>query len=293
MTTTNVTVLGLGSMGATLARLLAADGRTVTAWNRTPGKAEALAPIGVHAAASAAQAVAASPVVLVCVSDHRAARAFLDDGEVGDALRGKVLVQLSTIGPEDALHADAWMRSLGGRFLSAAIQAAPSQMGQANTPILVSGDTATWRDVEPTLRVLGGQLIWLGDAPDAAATMDLATLSYVYGAFAGFAHGALMAQAKGLDVAAYGRIVRAISPSFGDFFAHEGQVIQGGDFRVTESPLRISIEATARILRHSQAAGLDTEVPALLAGLLARAGAAGLADEEVAAVVKVMRPAAR
>jgi 3-hydroxyisobutyrate dehydrogenase-like beta-hydroxyacid dehydrogenase len=162
-------------------------------------------------------------------------------------------------------------------------------MGQADTPLMLSGQRTAFEALEPLLRDVAGNLIYLGQAIDAASTMDLATLSYVYGAFAGFVHGARLAEASGLDVARYGRIVNAISPSFGAFFEHEAGAIQRNDFRVSESPLRISIEATRRILDASRAAGLNSEVPALFADLLRRAGAAGLADEELAALIKVLR----
>lgn len=287
-----VTVLGLGSMGATIARLFARKGHDVTVWNRSAGKAEPLRALGAQVAATAAEAMAASPVTVMCVYDYRAADAILHAPEVQAALQGKLLVQLTTGGPADATGAAAFAQRHGARYLDGAIQAAPSQMGQADTPILVSGDQATWRDAEPLLRELGGGLVYLGDDVAAVATMDLATLSYVYGAFAGFAHGARMAESQGLSVARYGRIVNAIAPSFGAFFEHEGQVIESGDFRVTESPLRISVVATARILQASQAAGLDTRVPALSARLLEEAEQAGLGGEEIAAVIKVLRRSA-
>jgi 3-hydroxyisobutyrate dehydrogenase-like beta-hydroxyacid dehydrogenase len=277
-------------MGATIARLYAEKGHEVTVWNRSADKAEPLRPLGVRVAASAAQAVAASPVTVVCVFDYRAADAILHSAEAETAIRGKLLVQLSTGSPDDAVAAAAWAQDHGARHLEGAIQAAPSQMGQPDTPILVSGDGATWRDAEPLLRELGGGLVYLGEDIAAAATMDLATLSYVYGAFLGFVHGARMAEAQGLGVAQYGRIVNAISPSFGAFFEHEGKVIESGDFRITESPMRISVLATARILQASQAAGLDTRVPALAARLLEQADSAGLGNEEVAAVIKLLRP---
>ena len=119
--------------------------------------------------------------------------------------------------------------------------------------------------------------------------MDLATLSYVYGAFAGFLHGARVAEATGIDVATFGSLINAISPSFGAFFQHEGGVIASGDFRITESPLRISVPAVRRILMSSERLGLNTELPALVDGWLERAEAAGLADEELASLIKILR----
>ena len=162
-------------------------------------------------------------------------------------------------------------------------------MGKSDTPLLLSGEQAAYQAAEALLKDLAGNLVYLGDRIEAASTMDLATLSYVYGAMAGFLQGARIAEVEGLDVAQYGRIVNEISPSFGAFFQHEGSVIQSGNFTITESPLRVSVAATQRILQASKEARINTEIPTLFADLLARADAASLGNEELAALIKVPR----
>ena len=284
-----VTVLGLGSMGATLAQLFLRCGRRVTVWNRSAAKAEVLEGQGASIAATAEAAVRASEVVVMCVYDYMAADAVLGARGVAEAMAGRILVQLTTGSPDDARKSMEWCRQYEAQYLEGAIQAAPSQMGKPDTPLLLSGDKATYSVAEPFLKDLAGNLVYLGERIEAASTMDLATLSYVYGAMTGFLHGARIAEVEGLDVAQYGRIVNEISPSFGAFFQHEGSVIQSGDFTITESPLRISVEATQRILQSSKEAGINTEFPSLVADLLARADAAGLGDQELAALIKVLR----
>ena len=284
-----VTVVGLGSMGATLAQLFLRCGRRVTVWNRSAAKAEVLEGQGASIAATAEAAVRASEVVVMCVYDYMAADAVLGARGVAEAMAGRILVQLTTGSPDDARKSMEWCRQYEAQYLEGAIQAAPSQMGKPDTPLLLSGDKATYSVAEPFLKDLAGNLVYLGDRIEAASTMDLATLSYVYGAMTGFLHGARIAEVEGLDVAQYGRIVNEISPSFGAFFQHEGSVIQSGDFTITESPLRISVEATQRILQSSKEAGINTEFPSLVADLLARADAAGLGDQELAALIKVLR----
>lgn len=226
---------------------------------------------------------------MLVVSDYRAVDAILAEPGVAQAAHGRLFINLGTGSPDDAAAAQAWAMRYGARHVDGAIQAAPSQMGQPDTPILFSGAKDAWDEAQPLLAALGGGNVYLGEDVTGAATMDLATLSYVYGAFLGFIHGARMAEAKGLDVVQYGRIVNKISPSFGAFFEHEAKVIGTGNFAISESPLRISIEATARILRVSQAAGLDTRVPELAAGMFAEADRAGLGGEEAAALVKLLR----
>jgi 3-hydroxyisobutyrate dehydrogenase-like beta-hydroxyacid dehydrogenase len=282
-----VSVIGLGAMGLTLANLFKDRGRDVTVWNRSLSKAAGLN--GVSVSHSAASAVSASPLVVMCVYDYAAVREVLAQPGVGAAFAGKTLVQLTTGSPADAREAAAWSAAHGVAYLEGAIQAAPSQMGRPDTPILISGDQAALAQWQDVLADLGGNYVNLGEKPDAAATVDLATLSYVYGAYIGFVHGALIAESQGLDIARFGQLVADISPSFGAFFAFEGQVIQSGDFSMKESPLRISVEATDRIHEFSKQARLNTEFPELADRLLKRAHSAGLGNEELAALIKVMR----
>jgi 3-hydroxyisobutyrate dehydrogenase-like beta-hydroxyacid dehydrogenase len=287
----DVSLIGLGQMGVVLAKLLVAAGHSITAWNRSAEKTQALAASGVEAASGPAQAIAASPVTFVILYDDAAMDAVLSADGVGEALAGRWIVNLGTSGPEAARAFEQRVVAAGGRYVDGAIQAAPSQMGKPDTPILISGAPGDIDAVEPLLRVLGGNLVRVGERIDAAAFMDLATLSYVYGAYAGFLHGARMAETVGIDVAAYGKLVEDISPSFGAFFAHEGRVIQSGDFTVSESPLRISISAVDRIVNSSRDLGLDDAVPGLVNTWLRKAESQGLADEELAALIKVLRDA--
>ena len=76
----DVTVIGLGEMGSALARAFLAGGKSVTVWNRTPAKAAALERLGALAASAVADAVSASPVVVIFLSGYAAASDLL--GEV-------------------------------------------------------------------------------------------------------------------------------------------------------------------------------------------------------------------
>ncbi|MBA3595376.1 MAG: NAD(P)-dependent oxidoreductase [Polaromonas sp.] len=284
-----VTVLGLGSMGVTLAQLFIKKARKVTVWNRTRQKTLPLVDQGAAAAATAAEAVGDSPLVVMCVYDYAAVNDILAMPGFAQAMAGKTLVQLTTGSPADATESAQWAARHGVAYLEGAIQAAPSQMGEDNTPVLISGSEAAFKLHKQVLSDLAGNFVFLGSKMEAASTMDLATLSYVYGGFVGFMQGALIAEAEGLDISQFGKIVADISPSFGSFFAHEGKVIQSKDFTITESPLRISVEATQRIHAFAQARGLNTEFSALAAGLLKRAQQAGLENKELAALIQVLR----
>ncbi|MBC7991028.1 MAG: NAD(P)-dependent oxidoreductase [Luteimonas sp.] len=283
------TVIGLGQMGSTLAQLLLDSGYRVTVWNRTAAKADALVAQGAVLAPSALAAVSASPVVIVCVHDYAATHEILGSDEIAAAFEGKLLLQLTTGAVQEARDSDAWAREHGGAYLDGAIQTAPAHMGKPDTPILLSGAEATYRGHESLLRIFGGSLTYLGDDPGAANAMDMATLSYIYGTTIGFLHGARIAETEGFRVDQYGALVASIAPSFAGFLKYEGDVIQSGDFTVSQSPLKISVEATQRIAKAARDSGINDEFPSFAAGLFERAQQAGYGDEEIAALIKVLR----
>ena len=287
----NVTVIGLGQMGSKMTSLFLQANWRVHAWNRSRDKATALAGAGAIVADTAADAVRQSEIVVMCVRDYQAAMEILDTPQMHEALRGKRFIQLTTGSPEDAETAHRFMARHGAGYLDGAIQVAPEQMGLPDTTILVSGSETDYAHTRDLWRILGGNVVYLGESAAGAATMDLATLSYVYGASLGVFQGAALAEAAGLDIGVYGSIIRTMSPSFGDFLKHEADVIAQQDFTISQSPLSISVDATRRIERAVRQHGLAPDFSAVMRNLLQAAESAGLAGEEFAAVTKVLRHA--
>jgi len=284
-----VSVIGLGMMGTTLARLLLQAGYRVTVWNRNAEKAAQLVKEGAVLAQGAAAAINASAITVICVHDYKATGQILDTTEVKAALHGKILVQLTSGSPQEALDSETWAQQQGAAYLDGAIQAAPSQMGRPDTPIFVSGTANAFKQTEAILHIFGGRVTYFGEQAGAASAIDLATLSAIYGTMMGFLHGARIVEAAGFRVDTYGSLVAGIIATFGDFLQHEANVIHSGNFNISESPLKISVDAVERILQQAKDAGIHSGFPAYAAGLFRQAADAGLENEELAALIKVLR----
>jgi 3-hydroxyisobutyrate dehydrogenase-like beta-hydroxyacid dehydrogenase len=285
----DVTVIGLGEMGSALAGTLMREGHDVTVWNRNPAKAEPLVRDGAVLAATAAVAVAASPVTIICVSNYQAARGIIEVADTAAALAGRVLIQLGNGTPKEARDSEAWARSQGVEYLDGTILAWPSQIGGAETAILVSGPEATFRRSEALLKVLAGNLSHTGESVGAASATAAAVLSYLMGLWMGLCHGALILEAEGLPVDAFGSLLADLSPILGAEAKHLGKVIQTDDFADPESSLKTSGEDIIRLVRQAQEAGINAEIPTFAAGLFKRAIDAGHGPEEHAALIKILR----
>jgi len=96
----SVTVIGMGNMGSAVAQAYLERGYRTTVWNRTADKAEALADAGAVVASTAAKAVAASPLTILCLLDNTAVEDVLES--VGQAAAGHTLVRLTSGSPAQA-----------------------------------------------------------------------------------------------------------------------------------------------------------------------------------------------
>ena len=119
-----VSVIGLGNMGSALTRALIENGRQVTIWNRTAGKAAPLIKMGAVLAPNAAAAVTASPVIIVCVTNYAASNSILIEAVAN--LPRKVLIQFTTGTPQEARANEAWAHENGAEYLDCAITGSPA-----------------------------------------------------------------------------------------------------------------------------------------------------------------------
>lgn len=284
-----VSVIGLGSMGAALARAFVSKGFKVTVWNRNMEKAQPLIDAGAIAAANAKAAIEASPVIVVCVSEYKVTRKILETTGVAAALRGRTLVQLSTGTPKEARDLDAWAKQQGAYCLNGDIMAWPKQMGTDAATISVSGDADVFQQQEAVLRALAGNVVYLGTEPGASGGLFHAVLAYLAGSWIGFCHGALVAESEGLRPEDLGLLLEQISPILSTELRHMGEVIQHGRFTDPESTVKTTGEDLLLLVQQAKEAGINSELPAFAANLFKRTMDAGHSQEEHAAVIKVLR----
>jgi len=287
-----ISVIGLGSMGAALARAFLSKGFQVTVWNRNMAKAQSLVDAGALAAANVKAAIEANDVIVVCVSEYKVTRGILEADGVAAALQGRTLLQLSTGTPKDARELDAWAKQQGAYCLNGDIMAWPKQMGTVAATISVSGDADVYQQQENILRALAGNVVYLGAEPGASGGLFHAVLAYLAGSWIGFCHGALVAEKEGLRPEDLGVLLEQISPILSAELRHMGEVIQYGRFSDPESTVKTTGEDLLLLVQQAKEAGINSELPAFAAKLFKQAMDAGYGQEEHAAVIKVLRQTA-
>ena len=167
---TSVGVIGLGAMGAPMARNLARAGLLASVWNRTRTKAEALAAeLGVACANDPADLARHCDVVLTCVSadvDLLAVIDLLISGLDAD----KVLIDTSTVKPSTAIEVAQRLAEVGCGFLDAPVSGGVEGAKQGTLAIMVGGDTATLERARPILEAIGKRIAHMGPVGSGQAT---------------------------------------------------------------------------------------------------------------------------
>jgi 3-hydroxyisobutyrate dehydrogenase-like beta-hydroxyacid dehydrogenase len=177
----SVSLIGLGSMGSALAGTLIDKGFKITIWNRDLNKAQPLIHKGAELASSAAEAIAASPVTIMCVSNYNVSTVILAQEGITEALENKTFIQLSTGTPKEARDMEALISSKGVAYLDGSILAWPSHISGEETTILVSGKKPVFENIEPIMKALAGNLIPMGEAIGGASSLFAAVLAYLAG----------------------------------------------------------------------------------------------------------------
>jgi 3-hydroxyisobutyrate dehydrogenase len=192
--------VGLGTMGAAMAANIRRAGFEVTAWNRTPGRADPLREVGVAEASSPAAVARASDVVVICVSDTPDVESVLFGAEgVADGLAaGGLVVDCSTISPDATRRFAARLRERDVGFVDAPVSGGSEGAKQATLTIFLGGEAADVERARPVLEAMGRTITHFGPAGSGQAVKAINQV-VLAGAYLGVAEGMVLALKAGLD----------------------------------------------------------------------------------------------
>ncbi|MFF8091933.1 NAD(P)-dependent oxidoreductase [Streptomyces sp. NPDC016675] len=281
-----LTVLGAGAMGTALVRSWLAAGHPVTVWNRTPARAEALAAEGATVAASAAEAVAASRLVIVCLLDDASVGEALD----GAALDGRDLVDLTTGTPAEGRSRAAWATARGARFLDGGIMAVPPMIGQAGSDgyVFYSGSAELFEEHRETLAVPAGTR-YVGADPGFAALHDVALLSAMSGMFAGVTHAFALIGREDVRPRDFAPLLADWLTAMAPSVHQAADQLESGDYgKGVVSNLAMQVAGNATLLRTAEEQEVSAELLTPYMSVMERWLAEGHGEEDPTGMVELL-----
>ena len=189
--------IGLGAMGAPMARHLHARGALVVVANRTQSKAEALASeLGVRVARSADN-FADCDVVALCVSLD--ADVLENVAALAKVLkRGALVIDHSTVSVQTARRAAAMLAVEGIGFVDAPVSGGVEGARAGRLSIMAGGDEAAIEQARPVLEAYAGRIAHMGDTGAGQATKSVNQV-LVAGINEAVCEGLALAEKLGLD----------------------------------------------------------------------------------------------
>ena len=193
-----VSMIGLGAMGAAMARNLLAKGVEVTVWNRSRAIVDALAAEGARPAADVDEAFAADIVLSMLAHDQAVRETLVDSGALARARKGLVHVNLATIsttlaGDLAALHAE-----LGLGYVAAPVFGRPPVAQAGGLNVLAAGAADAVATAMPVLEMLAAKVWPLGEDPVRANALKLAGNFMIVSAIESMGEAVALGEAYGV-----------------------------------------------------------------------------------------------
>lgn len=164
---TDVGFIGLGAMGATMARRLVDAGHNVTVWNRSAEPTERLVAAGARRAETVTDALA-SGVVLSMLSNDSAAESIFSTELLQAAPPGSIHANFSSLSVAAADRLASVHAAAGVHYVAVPVLGRPNVAEQGQLNIVAGGEPAAIARLRPILDVLGKKTWIVGNRASAA-----------------------------------------------------------------------------------------------------------------------------
>ena len=156
--------IGIGIMGEPMARNLLKADHSLTIYNRTPSKCNALAAEGAVVAANPADVTSGSEVVFINVPDTGDVEQviFAPDGIASTAAKGLIVIDNSTISPAATVDFAQRLAAIGVDYLDAPVSGGDIGAQKGTLAIMVGGEAEVFRKCLPLFEVLGSKIVHVG-----------------------------------------------------------------------------------------------------------------------------------
>jgi 3-hydroxyisobutyrate dehydrogenase len=192
--------IGLGHMGEPMAKNLLNVGYKVNVYNRSPQKTVPLVDTGATKLNSPKEIAKQSDLIFIMLSDTNAVHAVLtsDNGLLEGICARKIVINMSTISPEDSLTFASLISKKGGTYLDAPVSGSVGAASTRQLVILVGGDKKAKDICQPYFDHLGKETIYFGsNSKGSSAKLAINLLLGIFGQ--GIGETLLFAEKSELD----------------------------------------------------------------------------------------------
>lgn len=163
-------VIGLGAMGANMARNLAKADHIQTVYNRTLSTAESVAKeCGCSVSMTPADLAKQCELIIICVSRDDDVLEMINTIKT-DINAETIVVDTSTVSADTAKQAAAILKECGAHFLDCPVSGGVEGAKNGTLAMMVGGDEAILEKARPTLDFIAGNIVYIGPTGSGQAT---------------------------------------------------------------------------------------------------------------------------
>jgi 3-hydroxyisobutyrate dehydrogenase len=279
-----VALLGLGTMGAGMASNWLAKGFALSVWNRTPGKAEALAAKGARVAATPREAAAGADFVFAMVADDAASRSVWlgADGALAGVKSGAIAVESSTLTPEWVRELARHAQAKGCGFLDGPVGGSRDAAEAGALRFFVGGEPLTFEAARPALQAVGSRVDLLGPV-GAGATWKLINNQLVAAQAAALAEALAVARKAGFNKERISELILGGAAASPIVKTKLPRMLEA-DFEPADFSLHLMLKDARYATALAESLGAPADVISGAAKAFTRAEAKGLGSKDIAAV---------
>jgi 3-hydroxyisobutyrate dehydrogenase len=279
--------IGLGAMGAPMARNLLEADHELAVWNRSPERAGPLVEAGARRADSPADAASDTRATVLMITNAEAVQEVLfgDKGVVQGLCPGAAVINMGTIGAVAATRIAKTLGELGYRMLDAPVSGSTSVAAAGELAIMVGGDEETFEEFELVLAAMGEKISLMGEV-GSGSRMKLINNLILGANMAALSEGLALGEAAGIPVEKQLEVILAGGAASGVAQRRSGNLISGS----YEPQFKLSHEL--KDLYYALELGRDLEDPLPIIAVISQIYNEGMrehAEDDMSAVAEVYR----
>ena len=290
MKKTNISVIGLGSMGLALAKTLLKSDSKISVWNRTLSKSQDLNNKGVHVCLSPIEALQCSEIIIVCLSNYEAWKNIIDSNQIDMDLSKKTIVQLTSGSIEEVSDHSDWVKKHNGDLLEGAIISFPSEIGTKDSSIILAGNNEVIENCKYIISLLFPIHTNLGDNLIGPTVLSRALVSGGLAGLIGMMNGVAICQKADISLDHFKDIyIRRINSMIGQESKRIIDAIASKDTKSTEASISAWGHGQEALLSISKTLDSNLDFQLALNSLFKQAVKSGLEDHDLSAMVKIFK----
>ncbi|HJT53116.1 MAG TPA: NAD(P)-dependent oxidoreductase [Candidatus Angelobacter sp.] len=281
--------VGLGAMGSGMARNLIKAGHNVTVYNRTRSRADELKPDGAIVADTAAQAASGAEAVFTMLADdHALEEITFGAGKLLESLpAGSVHLSASTISVRLSRRLTAAHRERGQHYLAAPVFGRPDAAAAAKLFVVAAGPQFQIERCQPLFSAIGQRTFVAGAEPPMANVVKLAGNFLITTIIEGLAESFALARKSEVDP---GQMLEILTGSLfpAPIYKNYGAMVAHEKFEPVGFKLKLGAKDNRLVLSAAEEAGVPMPIASLVRDQFLAAMAQGMAEDDWAAVSKVV-----